>query len=48
MTRNQVKDMLDELPATLVKGVNRRKGEMLRAQIEANEGETELRASEQK
>ncbi len=48
MTRNQVKDLLDNLPATLVKGVNRRKGEMLRAQIEANEGETELRAVEQK
>ena len=46
MTRNQVKDMLDQLPTTLVKGVNRRKAEMLRAQIEANEGETELRVSE--
>ena len=46
MTRNQVKDMLDRLPATLVKGVNRRKAEMLRAQIEANEGETEIRVSE--
>jgi hypothetical protein len=48
MTRNQVKDLLDDLPATLIKGVNRRKGEMLRAQIEACEGETEFRVSEQK
>ena len=46
MTRNQVKDLLDDLPATLIKGVNRRKGEMLRAQIEANDGETELKASQ--
>jgi DNA-directed RNA polymerase subunit RPC12/RpoP len=48
MTRIQVKDLLDDLPATLIQGVNRRKGEMLRAQIEANDGETEFRVSEQK
>ena len=45
MTRIQVKDLLDDLPATLIKGVNRRKGEMLRAQIEANEGEVEFQPS---
>lgn len=48
MTRNQVKDMLDSLPATLMTGINRRKAEMLRSQIEANEGQTELRVSAKK
>lgn len=48
MTRNQVKDLLDKLPATLLTGINRRKAEMLRAQIEANEGETDLRVSDMK
>ena len=46
MTRNQVKELLEELPATLIKGINRRKGEMLRAQIEANEGEVEFRSTD--
>ena len=48
MTRIQVKDLLDDLPATIIRGVNRRKGEMLRAQIEANEGVTEFRPSDSK
>ncbi|MBA3727083.1 MAG: hypothetical protein H0W86_11725 [Armatimonadetes bacterium] len=43
MTRNQVKDMLDNLPAPMLKGINRRKAEMLTAQIEANEGRAEYR-----
>jgi hypothetical protein len=48
MTRNQVKDMLDSLPTTLMSGINRRKAEMLRAQIEVNEGETEMRVSDKR
>lgn len=46
MTRNQVKELLDSLPATLMRGINRRKAEMMRAQIEVNEGETELKPSD--
>lgn len=44
MSRIQVKTMLENLPAVLLKGINRRKAEMLRAQIEANEGTAEFRA----
>lgn len=46
MTRNQVKQTLDEMPAVLLRGINRRKAEMLRAQIEANDGTAELRKIE--
>jgi ribosomal protein S27AE len=43
MTRNQVKEMFDSMPAVLLKGINRRKAEMLRAQIEAADGTADLR-----
>lgn len=43
MNRNQVKALFEDMPAVLLRGINRRKAEMLRAQIEANEGSAELR-----
>jgi hypothetical protein len=42
MTRNQVKETLEKMPASLIKGINRRKAEMLSAQIEANGGRTAM------
>ncbi len=33
LNRNQVKDLLDQLPSTLLTGINRRKAEMLQAQL---------------
>lgn len=33
LNRNQVKDILDQLPSTLLTGINRRKAEMLQAQL---------------
>jgi uncharacterized protein YbaR (Trm112 family) len=44
MNRNQVHKLYDELPSVLLRGINKRKAEMLRAQIEACEGTGELRA----
>jgi hypothetical protein len=42
LNRNQVKDLLEELPATLLTGINRRKAEMLKAQLEASGGDAEF------
>lgn len=36
LNRNQVKDMIEDLPVTLLTGINRRKAEMLAAQLEAS------------
>ena len=47
LNRNQVKQMMDELPVTLLQGINRRKGEMLQAQLAANGGDAELRVIKQ-
>jgi len=44
LNRNQVKEILERLPVTLLSGINRRKAEMLRAQLEASGGTAELRA----
>ena len=33
LNRNQVKDILDQMPSTLLTGINRRKAEMLQAQL---------------
>lgn len=42
LNRNQVKDMLDNVPVTLLTGINRRKAEMLRAQLEASGASAEF------
>jgi len=43
LNRNQVHKLYEELPSILLRGINKRKAEMLRAQIEACEGTGELR-----
>ncbi|GIV03322.1 MAG: hypothetical protein D6724_11115 [Armatimonadetes bacterium] len=43
LTRNQVKDILEELPATLMTGINRRKAELLKAQLEEIGATAEMR-----
>jgi hypothetical protein len=47
LNRNQVKQMLTELPVTLLTGINRRKAEMLKAQINIHDGEVEYRQMEE-
>jgi len=43
LNRNQVKQMLLELPVTLLTGITRKKAEMLAAQLQMHEGLTEIR-----
>lgn len=43
LTRNQVKDMLEDLPVSLLTGINRRKAELLKAQLEASGATAEMR-----
>lgn len=47
LNRNQVKQMLSELPVTLLTGITRRKAEMLKAQLSIYEGEVEFRQMEE-
>lgn len=47
LNRNQVKQMLTELPVTLLTGITRRKAEMLKAQIGIHDGQTEFRPMEE-
>ncbi len=42
LNRNQVKDMLGELPATLLTGITRKKAEMLTAQLATHEAAAEF------
>jgi hypothetical protein len=44
LNRNQVKQMLDELPVTILSGITRQKAEMLRAQLSLYEGLVEFRS----
>lgn len=43
LNRGQVKQLLDELPVTLLTGINRRKAEMLQAQLSIHDGTAEFR-----
>lgn len=43
LNRNQVKAMLDEVPVTLLTGINRRKAEMLKAQLEASGASADMK-----
>lgn len=43
LNRNQVKQMLQELPVTLLTGITRQKAEMLQAQLALHEAATEFR-----
>jgi len=42
LNRNQVKDMLTELPATLLTGIPRKKAELLKAQLQLHHGVAEF------
>lgn len=42
LNRNQVKQMLGELPVTILTGITRKKAEMLSAQLSLHEGATEM------
>ena len=44
LNRNQVKQMLEELPVTLLTGITRRKAEMLQAQLHVSDAAAEFRA----
>ncbi|MBS1717950.1 MAG: hypothetical protein JSS72_09500 [Armatimonadetes bacterium] len=44
INRNQVKQMLGDLPVTLLTGISRRKAEMLQAQILMHDGEAQARS----
>jgi uncharacterized protein YbaR (Trm112 family) len=44
LNRSQVKQILGELPAVLLTGINRKKAEMLKAQLSINDGFAEYRA----
>ncbi len=44
LNRNQVKQMLDELPQTLLTGITRKKAEMLQAQLAAHDASAEFHA----
>lgn len=43
LNRNQVKNMLQDLPITLLTGITRRKAEMLQAQLSIHDGAAEAR-----
>jgi len=47
LNRNQVKQMLSEVPVTLLTGINRRKAEMLKAQLSIHDGIAEFRQMEE-
>jgi hypothetical protein len=44
LNRNQVKNMLQDLPVTLLTGITRRKAEMLQAQLGIHDGASEARS----
>jgi len=43
LNRNQVKQMLDELPVTMLTGITKKKAEMLQAQLSIHDGQAEIR-----
>ncbi len=47
LNRNQVKQLLNELPVTLLTGIPRMKAEILQQQLQANDGVAEFRALNQ-
>ncbi len=47
LNRNQIKQMLQELPVTLLTGITRRKAEMLQAQLALHEAATDFRPMQQ-
>ena len=47
LNRNQVKQMLDELPVTVLTGITRKKAEMLKAQLSMHDASVEFRPMEE-
>lgn len=47
LNRNQVKQMLEELPVTILTGITRKKAEMLQAQLALHDAATEFRPVQQ-
>jgi len=47
LNRNQVKNMLNEMPVTVLTGITRKKAEMLKAQLSIYEGEVEFHPMEE-
>ena len=47
LNRNQVKNMLNEMPVTVLTGITRKKAEMLKAQLSLYEGEVEFHPMEE-
>ncbi len=47
LNRNQVKNMLNEMPVTVLTGITRKKAEMLKAQLALYEGEVEFHRMEE-
>lgn len=47
LNRNQVKQMLTELPVTLLTGITRKKAELLKAQLSLYDGEVEFKQMEE-
>lgn len=45
LNRNQVKQMMEEMPVTLLSGIPRKKAELLKAQIEMNHGKADFHES---
>jgi hypothetical protein len=45
LNRNQVKDMLEDLPQTLLTGIPKKKAELLKAQISIHKGKAESKVS---
>lgn len=46
LNRNQVKDIIEDLPQTLLTGIPKKKAELLAAQISMHKGEAEIKMSE--
>jgi hypothetical protein len=47
LNRNQVKQMLDELPVTVLTGITRKKAEMLKAQLTMHDAGVEFKPMEE-
>ncbi|MDI9639658.1 hypothetical protein QPK87_05065 [Kamptonema cortianum] len=45
LNRNQVKDMMEELPQTILTGIPKKKAELLAAQIQMHKGQAEIKMS---
>ncbi len=45
LNRNQVKQMMEEMPVTLLSGIPKKKAELLKAQIEMHHGKAEFKSS---